>query len=119
MIFGFILGGSIIFSFKNSEPYQTAIDYLNTNEEIKNEIGQIKGLGLIPSGSIQEFSSNGVESGVATFYITILGNKKFKDVEITLKKHLRQVGILLQSGNKPHFTASTAEYPLVLLTFFL
>ena len=86
MALGFILSAYLIFDFHKSEPYQTAIDYLKTNAQIKNEVGKIKGFGLIPAGSIETTSINGWESGRATLFLTIFGEKKFKDLDVNLRK---------------------------------
>ena len=87
IMFFFALAGAIIFEFKyNSDPYQVAIDYLKSDSVIKNEIGDVTGLGLIPMGAQTITTINGKEYGKAVYYITVSGNKKKKDVEIKLEK---------------------------------
>jgi hypothetical protein len=84
--FWFALATFLIFDFRESEPYKTATDYLKANSQIKDEVGNIKGFGLIPTGSMQTTSINGAESGRATLFLTILGDKKYKDIDVNLRK---------------------------------
>ena len=87
ILFFFALAGAIIFEFKyNSEPYQVAIDYIRSDSVIKNEIGDVTHFGLIPTGAQSITTINGDEYGKAVYYITVIGNKKRKDVEIKLEK---------------------------------
>jgi len=74
------------FLIKTSEAYDTAIEYLKSEPKIKDEIGEVKGFGLIPTGSVQTTTINGAESGSATLDIIVIGNKKNKDITIELKK---------------------------------
>jgi len=83
----FALCGAIIFEFKyNSEPYHVAIDYIKSDSVIKNEIGGVTRFGLIPTGAQTITTINGNEYGKAVYYITVIGTKKKKDVEIKLEK---------------------------------
>lgn len=86
IIFGFIVSTFVLVVLYKSEPYQIAIDYLKTNPQLKEEIGSIKGFGLIPSGSMESTSINGSETGRATLFLTVFGDKKFKDVDVNLRK---------------------------------
>ena len=87
IIFFLALCGAIIFEFKyNSEPYQVAIDYIKSDSVIKTEIGDVTHFGLIPTGAQTITTINGDEYGKAVYYITAIGSKKTKDVEIKLEK---------------------------------
>ena len=86
LLFGFAISTVVIIIFLNSEAYQTAIEYLKTDTEIKKEMGDINGFGIIPMGQIQSSTNNGIESGDAIFNITLKGNIKYKDIIIYLKK---------------------------------
>jgi hypothetical protein len=55
---------------------------------IKNEIGNIKGIGLFPSGrGFLDFAYK-VNRDPSTFVITVRGTRAIKDIEITLYKPL-------------------------------
>ena len=86
IIFGFIVSTYVIFNLHKSEPYKIATDYLKTNSQLKEEVGNINGFGLIPTGSVQIINVNGAESGRATFVLTVFGDKKYKDIDINLRK---------------------------------
>jgi len=86
IIIGFSLTAFLIFDFHNSEPYQIAVDYLKNNSQLKDEVGNVTGFGLIPSGSMETTSINGSESGKATLFLTVFGGKKIKDVDVNLRK---------------------------------
>jgi hypothetical protein len=83
---GLLILPFVIFLLKTSDAYFAAVDYLKTDEQIKNEVGNIKGFGLITTGQSQTITINGVESGDALFNLTIEGNKRYKDVTIQLRK---------------------------------
>lgn len=86
IVFGLVISPYVIFKLKNSDAYRAAIEYLKISPEIKNDIGEVKGFGLIPTGSAQTTTINGLTSGGATFEIIVQGEKKYKDVTINLKK---------------------------------
>ncbi|MFI5129087.1 MAG: hypothetical protein ACHQFX_03810 [Chitinophagales bacterium] len=86
LIFGLIVMPVVVFMLKTSDAYATAIEYLKTDPKIKDEIGNVKGFGLIPTGSVGTTTINGAESGSASFEITVQGNNKNKDVTIHLEK---------------------------------
>jgi hypothetical protein len=86
MAVGFGLLAFLISDFNKSEPYQIAIAYLKSDAQLKDEVGNIKGFGLIPSGSIETNSVNGSESGRATLFLTVFGDKKYKDIDVNLRK---------------------------------
>jgi len=86
VLLGLIISPIVIFIIKKSDAYQAAIEYLKTDTEIKNTVGNIRGFGLIPTGQIESSTNNGENSGDAVFNITIRGDKKYKDVMVALKK---------------------------------
>lgn len=87
IVFTLGLASVIIFEFKyNSEPYQVTLDYLKADSTLKNEIGEIIGFSLIPTGSQSTTTYNGEQSGNATFFLTVKGAIKYKDVEVWLEK---------------------------------
>lgn len=91
------IGISILFLFlliapvaivllKTSKAYDTAVEYLRSDPKIREEVGNVKGFGLIPAGSVETTTINGVESGYATFQIIVRGSRKYKDVIIDLQE---------------------------------
>jgi len=86
LIFGLVLMPIVVFILKTSEAYDIAIEHLKVDSNIKDEVGNLKGFGLIPTGSVQTTTINGVESGNAVFELVVRGDKKYKDVTIELQK---------------------------------
>jgi hypothetical protein len=88
IIVAFGIAGGGILLLNSSKTYQDAIENIKTDEVIKSELGDIKGIGLFPSGTgFLDFAYN-VNPGPSTFIITVRGSKTIKDMEITLYKNL-------------------------------
>jgi hypothetical protein len=86
VVFG-IAGGGILL-LNSSKIYQDTIENIKIDSMLKNEIGNIKGFGIFPSGTgFLDFAYR-VNSDPSTFVITVRGSKAIKDVEITLYKSL-------------------------------
>jgi len=87
IILAFGIAGGAIFLLNSSKTYQVAIENIKTDEVIKSELGDIKGVGLFPSGTgFLDFAYN-VNPTPATFIITVRGSKIIKDMEITLYRN--------------------------------
>lgn len=86
LAFGLSLLTIIAVIFHNTEAYHSATEYVKSNPRIKGQIGEVKSFGLIPSGTIQTSTINGVETGNAVFELTVNGSKKNIDLIIELIK---------------------------------
>ncbi len=88
IIVAFGIAGGAIILLHTSKTYQDAIENIKINEPLKSETGNIRGIGLFPSGpGFLDFALN-VNNGPATFIITVRGSRAIKDVEITLYRSL-------------------------------
>lgn len=67
-----------------TDAYAVAKNYLTNDADLNKEIGTIKGFGLIPVGQIQKTMGAAGEYGNATFNLIVKGDKKNKDVTISL-----------------------------------
>lgn len=67
---------------KNSEPYVLSIEYIESNVEGLEQIGNIESFGFFPTGRVH--SENGY--GHANFSIHVYGDKGELVVEILLEK---------------------------------
>jgi len=84
----FILFVRILFVIiiPQTDAYEVAKNYIKQSETIKNQLGEVKGFGLIPLGGIQKSSdANGVK-GSASLKIIIKGERKFKEVSVEVIK---------------------------------
>jgi hypothetical protein len=86
IVFGFVSFFITLFMLKSSDAYGAATEFLKSDSNIKAELGEVNGFGLIPIGAFVSSTMNGRETGSATFEITIHANKKNKDVKIHLEK---------------------------------
>ena len=78
-----ITGGGVLL-LNSAESYQDAIENIKTDGVIKNELGDIRGIGLFPSGpGFMNFAYK-VDRGPSKFLVTVRGSKAIKDMEITL-----------------------------------
>lgn len=66
----------------NTDAYKDAKEFIINDEEIKSELGEIKGFGLIPTGGISIQSDSKGETGNADINLIIKGNKSFKSVKV-------------------------------------
>ena len=88
IIVAFGIAGGAILLLHSSKAYQDTVENIKIDGVIKNEIGDIKGIGLFPSGTgFLDFAFN-VNSGPSTFIITVRGSSVIKDMEITLYRSL-------------------------------
>lgn len=69
-----------------TDAYAAAKKYLTNNRTLKSEVGNIKNFSLDLTGSIQKTSDSSGEYGDATIYLTVKGDKKFKDVALYVVK---------------------------------
>ncbi|MEZ4773031.1 MAG: hypothetical protein R3D00_07605 [Bacteroidia bacterium] len=70
-----------------TDAYLVATTHLINDDNLKTEIGNITGFGLIPTGSIQKATDSSGEYGSATINLTVRGDKAFKDITIYVVKN--------------------------------
>ena len=88
IIVAFGIAGGGVLLLNSSKTYQDTIESIKTDEVLKSEMGDIKGIGLFPSGTGSLDFAYRVNNGPSKFFITVRGSKVTKDVEITLYKSL-------------------------------
>ena len=86
LILFLVIAPVTMYLLKNSDAYGAAVEELENDKALSEEIGSIKGFGLFPLGSVQINSSDGEESGRASFQIIVKGSKKYKDVVVEMVK---------------------------------
>jgi uncharacterized RDD family membrane protein YckC len=88
-----LLFAIILLSLKNSDSYQSAIAYIESNDEVTGITGGIEGYGFFPSGNVQ--ISNG--SGEAAYSIEIKGKDKDIYMQVYLTKKPAQEWIVSEA----------------------
>jgi len=84
----FILLAQTIFLvlLPRTDAYAAAKKYFRRDENIKNELGEIRGFSIVPAGSIQVSSSRDSTVGEADLIIIVKGERKFRRYEVDLVK---------------------------------
>ena len=88
--------GVAFYSIGRSEAAETARYYLRTNEQLKQDIGEIKDFGKIVTGNVQ--INNG--SGTATINIKVIGERQTVNAS---------VGLMYRNGRPWQVTAASYE----------
>lgn len=70
----------------NSDAYEAAKVYLKNNNDLKSEIGKVKGHTILPSGSIETTTDSNGTYGSAAINLIIKGENKFIERIIFLTK---------------------------------
>jgi len=76
---------SVVIPF--TDAYLAAKTYLINDANLETELGNITEFGLIPTGGIQKTIDSNGEYGSATINLTVIGDKKFKDITIYVVKN--------------------------------
>ncbi len=76
----------LIIVIPNTDAYKVSKDFIINNEDLKSEVGEIKGFGLIPVGEIFIQTDSKGETGNANINLIIKGSKAFKDVTVFVFK---------------------------------
>ncbi len=70
----------------NSDAYRVAREFVYNDQAIKVETGGVKGISLVPYGTISSATVEDGEAGNAEIHLVIKGDKKYIDILIFLVK---------------------------------
>ena len=70
----------------NSDAYSATRDYLENNSEITTEYGEIIGLTILPSGSLETQTDSHGTNGFASINLILKGTSKFKEITVYVNK---------------------------------
>jgi hypothetical protein len=84
----FLLVAQLVFILviPRTDAWQAAKKYIDNDQSIQSEIGNVKALSIIPAGNISVSSGPDGEYGVAEIHLTIKGSNKYKDCILYLEK---------------------------------
>ncbi len=91
IVIAFGIAGSGVLMLKTSGFYQTSLESIKTNGDIKNEIGEIRGFGVIPSDINFLDILRWTPVGNASFVVTVRGKSVYRDVRVSLKDGIKVV----------------------------
>lgn len=86
--FGLLIQAILMAIVPNSDAYASAKTYLANDPNLKTEIGNITGFGLMPTGGIQKSTDSDGTYGNAEINLTVKGDQKFKDLTIYVVKYV-------------------------------
>jgi archaellum component FlaG (FlaF/FlaG flagellin family) len=72
--------GIVFYSISHSEAARTAKSFLQSNERLKQDIGEVKDFGSIITGSVKSHNNN----GDATLYIKVIGERRTVNATVLL-----------------------------------
>lgn len=89
-IIAFILAIKVILLavIPNSEAYSVSKEYIKNNHSLTIELGDIKGFGVLSSGSVQKTTDSDGTYGTATVNIIVKGQNKYKDLTVIVIKYI-------------------------------
>jgi hypothetical protein len=85
-IFILLIKGILYFTIPYTNAYSAAIQFLKTNDNIKNNVGEVKDIFLIPVGGMSISTGPAGESGNADLSFIVKGIYKYEDINLTLTK---------------------------------
>jgi hypothetical protein len=88
IVFILVVQVILIIVIPNTVAYVLAQDYIKSNRELINELGEIEGFGLISTGGIQVSKDSNGEQGSASINLIIKGQKKYKEVTVFVNKNV-------------------------------
>ena len=86
LIFLVVIESTLLATIPNTNAWMAAKKYINNDQEIKREIGNVNGFSIIPVGHMAVSSGPNGESGIAEIHFTVKGSKKYKDFILYLEK---------------------------------
>ena len=85
LVFAFTVMSGAVLVVKTSGVYDAAAELIKLDGAIKNEIGDVRGFGLFPTGPEILRIANGATDGTASFVVTVRGDKAYRDVKVNLQ----------------------------------
>ena len=80
VLFAGAILGVVFYSISHSEAAQTAKSFLQSNEKLKQDIGEVRDFGSFITGSVKSNNNN----GDATLYIKVIGERRTVNATVLL-----------------------------------
>ena len=81
-----------IFGMKSSKPFYELQEYIVENENLKNDVGEISQLSILPMGSYQSTKNSNGTFGEAQFNVILKGKIKYKKISAHIVKEIDSSG---------------------------
>lgn len=87
-VFVIIVKSLLFFVMPQTSSYKSALNFINTNQSIRNEVGTVNGIFLIPLGSIAMTTNEQGSARQADLQFVVKGSKKYIDLNLLMIKDL-------------------------------
>jgi hypothetical protein len=78
--------GVIFFATQQTSAYDKALVFINADKSIREQVGSVNGVSLIPYGSFSMSSGPEGTQGQADLYFIIKGSKKYAELNLSMEK---------------------------------
>ena len=78
--------GAFLFATPQTNAYETAVNFIKTNRNIQNDVDSVKGIFLVPFGSITITNNSAGTVGQADLHFIVKGSKKYIDLNLLMNK---------------------------------
>jgi hypothetical protein len=85
-IFVILIKGVLFFATQQTSAYDSAVYFIKTNSEIKNKVGTVNSIFLVPFGGMSMTKSSQGTAGQADLHFIVKGSKKYEDLNLVMDK---------------------------------
>ena len=85
-IFVIIIKGVLFFATQQTAAFESATNFIKTNREIKNKVGIVKNIFLVPFGGISMTTNSQGSAGRADLNFIVKGSERYLDLNLLLNK---------------------------------
>jgi hypothetical protein len=86
LIFILLIQTILFITIPQTNAYKSAKEFIKSHNLITDEVGEVKGITLLPFGGISVSSSSQGEQGHADLNFIVKGTKKYKDLKLQVVK---------------------------------
>lgn len=76
----------MFFAIQQTSAYESAANFIKTNQEIRNKVGIVKGIFLVPFGAISMTTNSQGSTGQADLHFIVKGSEKYLDLNLLMNK---------------------------------
>ena len=76
----------MFFTIQQTSLYDSALNFINTNQAIRNEVGTVNSIFFVPLGGMSLTTSSEGSSGQADLHFVVKGSKKYIDLNLLMYK---------------------------------
>ena len=85
-IFVIIIKGVLFFAIQQTTAFDSAVNFIKTNQAIHTKVGVVNSIFLVPFGGIAMSTSSQGSAGQADLHFVVKGSKKYIDLNLLMNK---------------------------------